>query len=250
MSHISLKNAGVQLPVYDSHSLRLLRLPSFGRAKVGTQTVSHAGSTMVIHALTDISLELADGDRVCVIGSNGAGKTTLLRVLAGIYAPTSGSVGVEGKIYAMLGNNMLLNNDATGYENIRLIANLYHWPEKKMLGFIHDIEEFTELGEYLSLPVRIYSAGMQARLAFAIGTAHTPDILLMDEGIGAGDARFQEQAQDRIHRFLGAARIIVLASHSVELCRKICTKAILLSKGREVFFGHIDEAFRLYDRSA
>lgn len=250
MSHISLKNAGVQLPIYDSHSLRLLRLPSFGRAKVGTQAVSHAGSTMIIHALIDVNLELADGDRVCLIGSNGAGKTTLLRVLAGIYAPTSGSIGVEGKVYAMLGNNMLLNNDATGYENIQLIANLYHWPKDKMADFIRDIEEFTELGEYLSLPVRIYSAGMQARLAFAMGTAHAPDILLVDEGIGAGDAHFQEQAQDRIHRFLGTARIIVLASHSVELCRKICTKAILLSKGREVFFGDIEEAFRLYSEPA
>ncbi|HKA78170.1 MAG TPA: ABC transporter ATP-binding protein [Pseudolabrys sp.] len=249
MSHITLKNAGVRLPIYDSHSLRLLRLPSFGRAKVGTQTVSHSGSTMVIHALSDVSLELADGDRVCVIGSNGAGKTTLLRVLAGIYAPTSGSIGVEGKVYAMLGNSMLLNNDATGYENIQLIANLYHWPKEQMPEFIRDIEVFTELGEYLSLPVRIYSAGMQARLAFAMGTAHSPDILLVDEGIGAGDEHFQQQAQERIERFLGTARIIVLASHSVELCRKICTKAILLSKGREVFFGDIDEAFRIYGRS-
>ncbi len=250
MSHISLKDAGVQLPIYDSHSLRLLRLPSFGRAKVGTQAVSHAGSTMIIHALTDVNLELADGDRVCVIGSNGAGKTTLLRLLSGIYAPTSGSIAVQGKVYAMLGNNMLLNNDATGYENIRLIANLYHWPKEKIPDFIRDIEEFTELGEYLSLPVRIYSAGMQARLAFAMGTAHSPDILLADEGIGAGDAHFQQQAQERIERFLGTARIIVLASHSVDLCRKICTKAILLAKGREVFFGDIDEAFRRYSESA
>ena len=250
MSHISIRNAGVQLPIYDSHSLRLLRLPSFGRAKVGTQAVSHSGSTMIIHALTDVSLELADGDRVCVIGSNGAGKTTLLRMLAGIYAPTNGSIAVQGKVYAMLGNNMLLNNDATGYENIRLIANLYHWPKEQMPEFIRDIEEFTELGEYLSLPVRIYSAGMQARLAFAMGTAHSPDILLVDEGIGAGDEHFQRQARERIERFLGTARIIVLASHSVELCRKICTKAILLAKGHPVFFGNIDEAFDLYAQSA
>jgi ABC-type polysaccharide/polyol phosphate transport system ATPase subunit len=246
VTSVRLSNVNVELPVYDSHSLRLIRLPSFGRAKVGTQTVTHAGKTMIIHALNDVSLHLADGDRVCLIGSNGAGKTTMLRLIAGIYPPSSGSVQVHGTIFALLGGSMVLNADATGYENIRLVANLYHWPRDKMAEYIRDIEEFTELGEYLSLPTRVYSAGMQARLAFAVATAQVPDILLIDEGIGAGDAQFQEKARERVQKFISAARIIVLASHSVELCRAICNKALLLSKGREVFFGDIDEALTRY----
>jgi ABC-type polysaccharide/polyol phosphate transport system ATPase subunit len=249
MPHIRLRNVSVHLPIYDSHSLRLIRLPSFGHAKVGTQTVSHAGKTMSIHALNDISLDLIDGDRIALIGGNGAGKTTLLRLIAGIYPTNSGTVDVQGKIFALLGNSMVINNDATGYENIHLVANLYHWPKEKISEFTRDIEEFTELGEYLSLPTRVYSAGMQTRLAFAIATVQSPDILLIDEGIGAGDAHFQKKAQERVQKFMGAARIVVLASHSVELCRSICTKAVLLSKGREVFFGGIDEAFARYAKT-
>jgi ABC-2 type transport system ATP-binding protein/lipopolysaccharide transport system ATP-binding protein len=250
MTRIRLSNVSVRLPIYDSHSLRLIRLPSFARAKVGTQTVSHTGNVVVIHALNDLSLDLHDGDRVCVMGHNGAGKTTLLRVIAGIYPPSSGGIDVRGRVFALLGNSMVLNSDATGYENIRLVGNLYHWPKSRMAEYIHDIEEFTELGEYLSLPTRVYSAGMQARLAFAIATTQSPDILLIDEGIGAGDAQFQEKAHQRVQKFVSGARIIVLASHSAELCRAICNKAVLLSKGRQVFFGGIDEAFERYGSAA
>jgi ABC-type polysaccharide/polyol phosphate transport system ATPase subunit len=246
MTRIRLDRVAVRLPIYDSHSLRLIRLPSFARAQVGTQTVSHRGNIVVIHALNDLSLDLADGDRVCLIGHNGAGKTTLLRLVAGIYPPSSGSVHVVGRVFALLGNNMVLNNDATGYENIRLIGNLYHWPKARMAEYIREIEDFTELGEYLALPTRVYSAGMQARLAFAIATAQSPDILLIDEGIGAGDAHFQEKAQQRVERFVSGARIILLASHSRELCRAICNKALVLSKGRPVFFGGIEEGFERY----
>ncbi len=247
MSHISLKNVGVELPIYDASSLRLIKLPSFRSAKVGTQTVSHAGSAVIIHAINNLSLDLVDGDRVCLIGHNGAGKTTLLRVMAGIYPPTSGTVDFSGSIYALIGGSMVMNSDATGYENIRLAANLHHWPKSRLDEFIKDIEEFTELGEYLSLPTRVYSAGMQARLGFAIATTQSPDILLIDEGIGAGDAQFQEKAELRVKRFVSAARIIVLASHSPGLCRALCNKALLRAKGGEVYIGDVEEAFALYD---
>ena len=112
----------------------------------------------MIHALGGLNLELHEGDRVCLIGHNGAGKTTLLRVLAGIYPASTGKVEVVGKVFALLGNSMMMNADATGYETIRLVANLYHWPQEQMPELIRNIEEFTELGEYLSLPTRVYSA--------------------------------------------------------------------------------------------
>jgi ABC-2 type transport system ATP-binding protein/lipopolysaccharide transport system ATP-binding protein len=111
---------------------------------------------------------------------------------------------------------------------------------------VREIEEFTELGVYLSLPTRIYSAGMQARLAFALATAQIPDILLVDEGIGAGDAQFQKKAQERVHQFVSRARILLLASHSVDLCRSMCNKALVLSKGEAVFFGDVEEGFKVY----
>jgi ABC-2 type transport system ATP-binding protein/lipopolysaccharide transport system ATP-binding protein len=246
MSHVSLQDVSVRIPVYDNSSLRLLRVPSFGRAKVGTRTVSHAGAVLTIHALSQLDLELVEGDRLCLIGHNGAGKTTLLRLIAGIYQPTSGRMDVDGKVMALLGNNPGFNTDATGYENIRLFANLYDWPKARLPDYVRDIEEFTELGEYLSLPTRIYSAGMLARLAFAMATVQLPDVLLMDEAMGAGDAHFQEKAQTRVKDFVSRAKIMLLASHSVDLCKALCNKALLLSKGSRNFFGDIDEAFKRY----
>jgi ABC-2 type transport system ATP-binding protein/lipopolysaccharide transport system ATP-binding protein len=213
---------------------------------VGTQAISHSGAVLIIHALNGLNLELHEGDRVCLIGHNGAGKTTLLRVLAGIYPTSTGKVEVVGKVFALLGNAMMMNPDATGYETIRLVANLYHWPQEQVAELIRDIEEFTELGEYLSLPTRVYSAGMQTRLAFAMATVQTPDILLIDEGIGAGDAQFQDKAQARVRQFISRAKIILLASHSIELCRAMCTKALILNKGAQVFFGDIEEGLERY----
>src|SRR5579885_1862891 len=198
MTYVRLSKANVEIPVYESHSLRLIKLPSFRRSKVGTQTITRAGGVMRMHALKDLDLDLAEGDRVCIIGHNGAGETTLLRLIAQIYSATSGVV------------------------------------------------EFTELGEYLSLPTRVYSAGMLMRLAVALATLRAPDILLIDEGIGAGDADFQRKMQTRVQQFVGRAKILLLASHSPELCRALCNKALLLSKGRAVFFGGVGEGFVEY----
>ena len=246
MTHARLRNVDVRIPIFDSHSLRLIRLPAFSAAKVGTDTATRSHGVIVIHALKNINLDLVEGDRVCIIGHNGAGKTTLLRLVAGIYSSTSGSVDVEGNRYALLGGSIALNYDATGYENINLIANLYDWPHNKYQEMVRDIEEFTELGVYLSLPTRVYSAGMQARLAFALATAQHPDILLIDEGIGAGDARFQQKANERVQKFVDRAQILLLASHSKDFCRSMCSKALVLSKGHAVFFGDVDEGFDVY----
>jgi ABC-type polysaccharide/polyol phosphate transport system ATPase subunit len=246
MTRVRLKDVNVRIPIYDSHGLRLIKLPSLGHSKVGTNTASQSGGVIVMHALKNISLDLEEGDRVCLIGHNGAGKTTLLRLVAGIYPPTTGTVEVSGKVFALLGGSVALNSDATGYENIRLIANLYDWPEDRYDEYVRDIEEFTELGEYLTLPTRVYSAGMHSRLAFALATAQTPDILLIDEGIGAGDAQFQKKAKARVEQFVSRARIMLLASHSIDLCRAMCNKAMVMSKGEEVFLGEIEEGFRVY----
>jgi ABC-type polysaccharide/polyol phosphate transport system ATPase subunit len=246
MSHVKIEDVSVRIPIFEATGLRLLRRPSFGRAKVGTRNVSHAGALFMLHALSNIDLELEEGDRVCVIGHNGAGKTTLLRVIAGIYPPSSGRVKVDGKVMALLGQNLAPNPDATGYENINLIANLYDWPKERLPEYIRDIEEFTELGEYLSLPARIYSAGMHARLAFATATIQVPDVLLIDEAIGAGDAHFQEKARARTEEFISRAKIMIMASHATDFARVMCNKALLLAGGQRVFFGDIEEGLARY----
>ena len=123
MALVRLTDVNVRIPIYDSHALRLIRLPAFGRAKVGTQAISHSGAVLIIHALNSLNLELHEGDRVSLIGHNGAGKTTLLRVLAGIYPSSTGKVEVVGKVFALLGNSMMMNPDATGYETIRLVTD-------------------------------------------------------------------------------------------------------------------------------
>jgi ABC-type polysaccharide/polyol phosphate transport system ATPase subunit len=246
MTYIRLTNANVQVPLYDSHALRLIKMPSFRRAKVGTSTVNWSGSIVSIHALKNVDLSLAEGDRICVIGHNGAGKTTLLRTIAGIYPVTSGSLEISGDVFALLGTSLVFNQDATGYENINLAASLYDWPRERISEYVRDIEEFTELGEYLSLPIRIYSAGMQARLAFALATLQPSEILLIDEGIAALDSDFQDKAQTRIQRLIGRAKILLLASHSLELCRSLCDKALLMSKGEAIYLGQVEEAFARY----
>ncbi len=250
MTYVKMHDVSLQIPIYDSHNLRLFKAPAFGRAKVGSNDIRNASGTLLVNALQGINLDLSQGDRVCLIGHNGAGKTTLLRVIAGIYPPSAGTIEVSGRVFALLSNSMSLNSDATGYENIRLIASLYSWPKDQLANYTRDIEEFTELGEYLSLPTRVYSAGMQARLAFAIATTQSADILLIDENIGAGDAQFQEKSRDRIAHFMNRAKIILLASHSRDLCRSICNQAVWLSKGRNIFHGEIDEAFRRYAEAA
>ena len=246
MTYVRLTKANVEVPVYDSHALRLVRLPSFRRAKVGTSTVNWSGNVISIHALKDVDLSLSEGDRVCVIGHNGAGKTTLLRLIAGIYPATSGSLEISGKVFALVGTSLVFNQDATGYETIILVANIYDWPQQRAAEYVRDTEEFTQLGEYLSLPTRTYSAGMEARLAFALSTLQPSDILLIDEGIAALDSDFQQKAQARIQKLVGGIKILLVASHSQELCRSLCNKALLMSKGEVAFFGEVEEAFVRY----
>lgn len=246
MTHVRLAHVEVTIPIYEGAARRFIRLPSLRRARVGTADVTRSSGVLWVHALHDLTMSLAEGERIALIGHNGAGKTTLLRVLAGIYPCSSGSREVSGTVGALLAANMALNSDATGYENIRLVATLEDWPREELDACIADIEEFTELGEYLGLPLRVYSAGMAARLSFAMATARAPDILLVDENIGAGDAQFQEKARRRVDRFLGRVKIIVIASHSTELLRSICKKGLLLQGGKMAFFGALDEALARY----
>ena len=192
---------------------------------------SHARSRSIT-ALSDISFELADGDRVGLIGHNGAGKSTLLRVLAGIYAPLRGKVSVEGRVASLFNVGLGMQPEVSGFRNIELAGLVAGYSAKEIESELPRIAEFSELGEYLNLPVRTYSNGMAMRLKFACSTAFEPDILLMDEWLGAGDQGFRMKANNRMRELVDKAGILVLASHNHRQIAEECNMAIWMEQGR------------------
>lgn len=245
MNAIEAINLCLDYPVVGIGS-RSLKNRILGAATGGL--ISGGDGIPVVSALRSLSFELKQGDRVGLIGHNGAGKSTLLKVLAGIYQPTAGEIQVTGHVVSTL--NLALGNEpeATGYENIITRGLLLGMKKKEIDRRLDEIAAFTELGEYLNMPVRIYSSGMLTRLAFATVTAMDADILLMDEVIGTGDASFMEKAERRLNDFLNRSSVLVLASHSEATIRKFCSKAIMLEHGQLVGFGSVDEIFSIYAR--
>lgn len=240
MPSVQLKNVSVDFVVYQSSGRSLRRaLLAAGKAVGGlTQDSQHR---TVVRALHDVTLDLRAGDRVALIGGNGAGKTTLLRTLAGIYEPTAGSLRVEGRTTPLFDLSLGLDMDASGYENIRLQAAYFGLDRAAIDARIDDIAAFTELGEYLNLPVRTYSAGMRLRLAFATATEASGDILLLDEWLAVSDSRFLERAQRRAEAFIERAHILVAASHIEGVLLRLCNKALLLEHGAIIAAGSVEE---------
>jgi len=183
-----------------------------------------------------VNFEFYEGDRVGIMGHNGSGKTTLLRVLAGAYEPVAGSIVVDGRIASMLSITLGMDMEATGFENIFLRATIMGLKPKQVAPLADDICEFSELGDYIHMPMRTYSSGMSMRLAFAISTSIAADIILMDEWLSAGDASFSEKAQSRLTRLVDQAKILVLASHDEQLIRRSCNKILQLDHGDLVKF--------------
>lgn len=196
-----------------------------------------------VQALRDVSFELSAGDRVGLVGANGAGKTTLLKVLYGILEPTSGSVAVSGRIDALFNLNLGFRRDATGRRNIELRGLINGWTPNEIATRMDEIIEFSELGEFIDLPFKSYSQGMAARLAFSVATTMEPEILLMDEWIGAGDARFRDKARERMEAITSRAGIIVLASHNDALLQRTCNKVLELEEGTVKYFGDAGDFF-------
>jgi ABC-type polysaccharide/polyol phosphate transport system ATPase subunit len=229
MASITLESVSVAFPVFSAthRSLKMSLLPSKSGGTIGPE--AEAVGRTAVHALTDINLSLKHGDRIGLVGHNGAGKSTLLRVLAGIYEPAAGTVQIRGQVAPLFDVNLGMDPDATGYDNI-LLRGLYLGLNKRQVADrIQDIAEFTELGQFLDLPIRTYSNGMRVRLAVAISTAIQPEILLLDEGIGAGDAAFLEKTKVRLREFADKAGIIVLASHSDSMIRGVTVHGLKLS---------------------
>ena len=243
---LRMEDVTVDFPIYSlaARSLKNRLL----RAGPGGNIERNANQRLRVRALEAVTLAFERDDRVALIGNNGAGKTTLLRVLAGAYEPTRGQVWRQGQTASLLNVSLGIDLEATGYENILMRGLLLGLTPNQVRERTAEIEEFTELGDYLAMPVHTYSAGMRLRLAFAVCTCGQPDILLMDEWFSAGDAAFVKKVRRRLEEFVGRSGILVLASHNLILLKRICTKGVLLEAGRVKASGPIDEVVDVYQR--
>lgn len=244
MGRIILRKATVDIPVFNSQG-RSLKKKIMGLATGGKIGLTEAGCT-VIRSLDNLSLEIHPHERVGIIGHNGAGKSTLLRVFSRVYEPTSGSAIISGKIGSLIDISLGIDSEATGIENIFLRAALLGISRKQVEKELNNIVDFTQLGDFIEMPVRTYSTGMNMRLAFAVSTMIKPDILLMDEWLSVGDREFQARAEHRLTHLIESSNILVIASHSRELIEKCCTRVLLLEHGKIKMDGSPNEVCGAY----
>ena len=234
----------VDFPIY-SLGARSLKNTLLHRSS-GGNIARDAADRPCVRALDGVTLTISQNDRIGLVGGNGAGKTTLLRVLAGAYEPTTGQVWRQGRTASLLDLSLGIDSEATGYENIVARGLFLGLKPAQMRERIGEIEAFTELGDYLAMPVHTYSAGMRLRLAFAVSTCGDPEVLLMDEWISAGDAAFVEKISRRLDEFVDRAGVLVLASHNLDLLKRVCTRGVLIEAGRVLASGPIDEVLAQY----
>lgn len=197
--------------------------------------------------LEDISFTLEPGEAVGLIGLNGAGKSTLLKIITGTLKPSAGTVAIQGRVAAILELGMGFNPELTGRQNVYHVAGLMGYSQTQIDAFIDDVHGFSEIGEYFEQPVRVYSSGMQMRLAFSVATAQRPEILIVDEALSVGDAYFQHKSFDRIRQFTRQGTTLLLVSHDKQAIQSICTRAILLDGGRVAMEGEPDQVMDFYN---
>lgn len=233
-AHIVARGVAVAFPLYHAPARSLKKRLL---AKAGIRVRTDESNRVVVQALHDLSFEIAQGERVALVGQNGAGKTTLLRVLAGIYEPVAGSLRVDGEVGSLIDPGAGMDPDSTGRENIRLRALYRGLDDATATELEAEASEFSGLGEFLDVPIRGYSAGMAVRLAFAMATAMQPAILLMDEWFLAGDADFMTKAEERLAQLVQGSEIMVIATHDMNVVRRWCTRVIRLESGKIIADG-------------
>jgi lipopolysaccharide transport system ATP-binding protein len=243
MAKLELVNAGLGYPLISDHAKSLRRL----LANVIVGKTIPEGHVQEVRALSDISLDLHSGARLGLIGANGAGKSSLLRLMAGIYEPTEGRVIRSGKTVSMFDLSYGMDEEATGHENIEIAGTTLGMNGSLIQEVAAEVESFSELGSALERPIKTYSAGMRMRLTFGLVSSIHADILLIDEIIGVGDARFMKKASARIASKLAQTQVFVLASHAESVLRDFCTTGIVLEAGHVLFHGQIDAAIDFYN---
>ncbi len=246
MAHIHLDKVSVQLPIYGVgkrvFKKELIRIATGGFLKKENNNI------LTVDALKNITLDIPNGMRLGLIGHNGAGKSTLLRTIIGIYEPSSGKIKTEGKVTSILDLMIGINEESTGYENIFIQGLLQGFTRTEIEAKKEAIAKFTELGDYLWMPIRTYSSGMKIRLAFGIATSFIPEILVIDEVFGAGDSTFIEKAQNRMQEMIRFSSIVIFTSHDLSLIKKICTHVLWLDAGQQKFFGPVEEGIEYYQK--
>jgi ABC-2 type transport system ATP-binding protein len=242
MVSIDIQHAFVDFPIFDAKT-RSLKKAVLGRAggKIGTES-----RVPIIEALHDINLSLHQGARVGLVGHNGAGKSTLLRLMSGIYEPTRGSARISGKVAPVFDLGVGMDPEISGFENIMVRGLFLGMTRKQMQARVDDIAEFTELGDYLAMPLRTYSTGMRVRLALGVVTSIDPEILLLDEGIGAVDAEFLAKARNRLNALVQRSGMLVFASHSDEFLVDLCDTAIWMDHGQVKEHGPLRDVLNRY----
>ncbi|OBQ69501.1 ABC transporter ATP-binding protein [Mesorhizobium erdmanii] len=244
MASITLAGVSVEFPVFNAAS-RSLKNRVLSVATGGAIDRRGDGH-VIVRGLENVSFSLKDGDRVGLVGHNGSGKTTLLRVLSGIYKPTSGSAATHGECVSLINISLGIDPEATGRENIRLRAAMMGMRPNELREQFDGIAEFTGLGDFLDMPFRTYSSGMQLRLAFSTSTAIRPEILVMDEWLSTGDEDFKHKADKRLREIVDTTKILVLASHSRELLQKNCNRVLWMEHGRVRMDGSTDVVLPAY----
>lgn len=230
MAHIEFRNVSIDFPIYNASGRSLKK--RLMQVATGGQLGADEQGRVVVRALEGLSFTISDGDRVALIGHNGAGKSTLLRLLSGVYRPSSGIAHVDGEVGSLIDIALGIDPEASGRQNIFFRGALLGMTKGQVKDQLEEIIEFSELGDFIDMPVRTYSTGMHLRLAFAVSTVVRPNILLMDEWLSVGDEGFKHKAEGRLNELVQATNILVIATHSRELMEKTCNRAIWLEHGR------------------
>jgi ABC-type polysaccharide/polyol phosphate transport system ATPase subunit len=248
MNSIKINNCSVSFPIFNSRSRGLLN-SLISNLNNGRGEIDHSKNTFV-HALKNININIKNGERIGLIGPNGSGKSTFLRLCAGIYEPSSGEIFIEGATSSLTDLTLGIDPEATGLEFIKMRAIFMGLGRNNFQAIVDDVANFTELAEFLQLPVRTYSTGMMLRLAFAVSTLINPDILLLDEMIGTGDASFISKANQRLNNFIERTGILILASHNNDILSKFCNRGIVFYSGQIIFDGKIEDALNFYSKNS
>jgi lipopolysaccharide transport system ATP-binding protein len=241
---IELRNVGVAFPVFNAwnHSFKNRVLSAVTGGAIDRK---HDGS-VVVRGLQGINLKIEAGDRVGLIGHNGAGKTTMLRVLSGIYAPTEGEARINGECVSLINISLGIDPEATGRENIKLRSAMIGFSPKETKERMEEIIDFSGLGDFIDMPFRTYSSGMQLRLAFSVSTSIRPQILVLDEWLSTGDEEFRHRAEKRMKDVVDSTDILILASHSRQLLEENCNRVVWLEHGNIKMDGGASDILRSY----
>lgn len=242
MSLIKLENVDLIFHTHRQKRIKDFLIP-------GSKRFNDFNKNGTVHAIKHFNLEITNKERVAIIGHNGAGKSTFLKMISNIYPPTSGKMTVDGRISSLFEFATGFETEQTGWDNIYLRGLMLGESPESIRSKMKAIGEFSELGDFLNMPVKYYSSGMFIRLAFSVSTSINPDILLLDEALAAGDASFIDKANRRMQEMMNGANIMVLVTHSMETAKQLCNRCLWFERGEIVMDGSPEEVTKAYINS-